>query len=86
MEDCLKQQNLWDIVEAATEPPKPEDDEIAFNDWSKNNAIALYLIWESSDAIFSFKKSTRTAQIAWNTLAEFGKSGGSYLSLSLFRL
>nr|POF11817.1 hypothetical protein CFP56_66016 [Quercus suber] len=74
MEAYLRQQNLWDIDEAATEP---EDDEIAFNDRSKKNAIALYLIWESSDAFFSFKKSTRTAQIAWNTLAEFGKSGGS---------
>ena len=86
MEAYLKQQKLWDIVEAATEPPKPEDDETAFNDWSKKNAIALYLIWESSNAIFSFKKSTRTAQIAWDTLAEFGESGGSYLSLSLFCL
>ena len=38
---------LWDIVEATTEPPEPED-EIAFNDWSKRNAMALYLIMESS--------------------------------------
>ena len=84
MEAYLKEQNLWGIVEAATEPPKPEDEETAFNDWSKKNAIALYLIWESSDAFFSFKKSTRTAQIAWDTLAEFGKSGGSYLSFNFF--
>ena len=75
MEAYLKQQRLWNIVEAATEP---EDD------WSKKNAKALYLIWESSDAFFSFKKSTRTAQIAWDTLAEFGKSGGSYLSFNFF--
>ena len=80
MEDCLRQRHLWDIVEAATEPPKPEDDEDAFHFWSMNNAIALYLIWESSDAFFSFKKSTRTAQIAWDTLEEFGNPGGSYLS------
>ncbi|XP_050281782.1 uncharacterized protein LOC126722672 isoform X1 [Quercus robur] len=73
MEAYLRQKDLWDIDEAATEP---EDAEIAFNDRSKKNAIALYLIWESSDAFFSFKKSTRTAQIAWDTLAEFGKSGG----------
>ena len=84
MSAYLNQQELWDIVEAATEPPKPEDDEIVFNDWSKRNAIALYLIWESSDAIFSFKKSTRTAKIAWDTLAEFAKSGGSYLSFNFF--
>ena len=58
MEAYLNERELWDIVEAATEPPKPEDDEIAFNDWSKRNAIALYLICESSDAFFSFKKST----------------------------
>ena len=86
MEDCLKVNDLWDIVVAATEPPKPKDDENAFHVWSKKNAIALYLIWESSDEFFSFKKSTRTARIAWDTLAEFGKSGSSYLSLSLFRL
>ena len=86
MERYLKKQELWEIVEAATEPPKPKDDENTFNAWSKKNAKALYLIWESSDAFFSFKKSTRTAQIAWNTLEEFGNPGGSYLSLSLFRL
>ena len=79
METYLKQQKLWDIVEAATEPSKPKDDENTFNAWSKKNAIALYLIWETSDAFFSFKKSTRTAKIAWDTLAEFGNSGGSYL-------
>ena len=81
MEDYLKLKRLWNIVEADTEP---KDNEIAFNDWSKKNAIALYLIWESSDAFFSFKKSIRTAQIAWDTLAEFGKSGGSYLSFNFF--
>ena len=75
MEAYLKQQRLWNIVKAATES---EDD------WSKKNAKALYLIWESSDAFFSFKKSTRTAQIAWDTLAEFGKSGGCYLSFNFF--
>ena len=84
MEAYLRQQNLWDIDEAATES---EDDEIAFNDRSKKNAIALYLIWESSDAFFSFKKSTRTAKIAWDTLAEFGNSGGSCLSFNfLYRI
>ena len=83
MEDCLRQRHLWDIVEAATEPPKPEDDENTFNAWSKKNAKALYLIWESSDAFFSFKKSTRTAQIAWDTLEEFGSPGGSYLSFNI---
>ena len=75
MEDDLKAYDLWDIVETATE--LPEDDA-----WSKKNAKALYLIWESSDAFFSFKKSTRTAQIAWDTLAEFDNPGGSYLSFN----
>nr|POE66829.1 hypothetical protein CFP56_71355 [Quercus suber] len=69
MEDNLKAYDLWDIVEAATEPPKDDA-------WSKKNAKALYLIWESSDAFFSFKQSTRTAQIAWDTLAKFGNPGG----------
>ena len=88
MEDYLKFYDLWDIVEADTEPPKPKDDENAFNAWSKKNAKALYLIWESSDAFFSFKKSIRTAQIVWDTLAEFGNPGGSYLSFNflLYRI
>ena len=84
MEAYLKAYDLWDIIEAATDPPKPENDEIAFDAWSKKNAIALYLIWESSEAFFSFKKSPRTAQIAWDTLAGYHKSGGSYLSFYLF--
>ena len=84
MEVYLKAYDLWDIVEAATEPPKPENDEIAFNAWIKKNAMALYLIRESSEAFFSFKKSTRTAKIAWDTLAEYHNSGGSCLSFNLF--
>ena len=88
MEAYLKFYVLWGVVEAATEPPNPKDDENAFNAWSKKNAKALYLIWESSYAFFSFKRSTRTAQIAWDTLAEFYNPGGSYPSFNflLYRI
>ena len=37
-------QDLWDIVEATEECPKQEDDEVAFKDWSKKNAMALHVI------------------------------------------
>ena len=84
MEDYLKFCDLWDIVEADTKPPKPKDDENASNAWSKKNAKALYLIWESSKAFHSFEKSTRTAGIAWDALARYHKSRGSYLAFNLF--
>ena len=72
MEGYLKFYDLWDIVEADTKPPKPKDDENAFNAWSKKNAKTLYLIWESSDAFFSFKKVQELPKllgIPWQNLA-----------------
>ena len=44
MKAYLMELDLWDIVEAATEPPTPKNDEIAFKGWSINNALALYFI------------------------------------------
>ena len=84
MKAYLKACDLWDIVEAATQPPKPEDDEIAFNAWSKKDAIALYLIRESSSAFYSSLFPAGTAQNAWDILAKFYSSEGSSLSFNLF--
>ncbi|XP_030965501.1 uncharacterized protein LOC115986525 [Quercus lobata] len=76
MKAYLKACDLWDIVEAATQSPKPEDDEIAFNAWSKKDAIALYLIRESSSAFYSSLFPAGTAQNAWDILAKFYNSEG----------
>ena len=84
MKAYLKACDLWDIVEAATQSPKPEDDEIAFNAWSKKDAIALYLIRESSSAFYSSLFPAGTAQNAWDILAKFYNSEGSSLSFNLF--
>ncbi|KAL4599311.1 hypothetical protein ACB092_11G118100 [Castanea dentata] len=76
MKAYLKACDLWNIVEAATQPPKPEDDEIAFNAWSKKDAIALYLIRESSSAFYSSLFPAGTAQNAWDIMAKFYNSEG----------
>lgn len=68
MRKYLMTQDLWDIVDTTTEPPKPND-KIALNTWSKKNAIALYLIWESSKA-FSSIGNCSTAKTAWDRLAK----------------
>ena len=77
MKTYLMTIDLWDIVEATTEPPAPED-EIAFNAWGKKNAKALYLLTKSSgESIYRYSKH-RTAKIFWEKLS---KERGSYLSL-----
>ncbi|XP_030967072.1 protein ACCELERATED CELL DEATH 6-like isoform X2 [Quercus lobata] len=63
--------NLWEIVEATTEPPMPEGDEIAFKAWSQKNALALFLIRESCGSnIFPRIGNISEAKKAWDTLAE----------------
>ena len=94
MKTYLMTIDLWDIVEATTEPPAPED-EIAFNAWSKKNAMALYLIEESSSKFFDAYSNTesnfafnnfdstdhRAAKIFWELLEEkLSMERGSYLS------
>jgi hypothetical protein len=82
METYLMELDLWDIVEAATEPPTPKNDEIAFKDWSRKNALALYLIREwSGSKEFPLIGKISTAKIAWDTLTEMYKPQ-SKLSLS----
>ncbi|GMY23396.1 protein ACCELERATED CELL DEATH 6-like isoform X2 [Fagus crenata] len=74
MRAYLMEHNLWDVIEAATEPPTPEYDEIACPDWSKKNALALYLIFEWSECKkFSMIENLSTAKNAWEHLAEMYK-------------
>ena len=62
-------QDLWDIVEATDECPKPEDDEAAFKAWSKKNALALHVIQISCPQRICHVISLITsAKIAWETL------------------
>ncbi|XP_059441710.1 uncharacterized protein LOC132174011 [Corylus avellana] len=67
----LMAQNLWNIIESTIEPPKQEDDEAAFKDWSNKNLMALQMIQNSCgpDTVSEIKE-INSAKIAWNTLAE----------------
>ncbi|BBG92337.1 Ankyrin repeat family protein [Prunus dulcis] len=56
----LLAKDAWDVVEAATEPPTPEDGEAEFSAWRKNNAKALLAI----------RTAITTAKAAWDVLAE----------------
>ncbi|RXH67994.1 hypothetical protein DVH24_028141 [Malus domestica] len=67
----LLAKDLWDVVEATTEPPKREDGEVKFKAWSKSNAEALHSIQVSCGAdTFSLIRGTSTAKVAWDILAE----------------
>ncbi|XP_062174035.1 uncharacterized protein LOC133879477 isoform X2 [Alnus glutinosa] len=66
----LMAQDLWDTVEATTEPPKQEDDEATFMAWSEKNSMALNVIQKSCrpDTLFEIREIS-SANVAWNTLA-----------------
>ncbi|XP_021802627.1 uncharacterized protein LOC110746698 [Prunus avium] len=67
----LLAEDLWDVVEATTEPPKPEDGEAEFKAWRKKDAKALILIQNNcGSANYSLIFGTKTAKAAWDTLAE----------------
>ena len=87
MKAYLMELDLWEIVEAATEPPTPKNDEIAFKDWSRKNALALYLICESfgSNAL-PLIGNISTAKIAWDTLAEEYKPKSKLSLLSIWKI
>lgn len=71
MKTYFKNNDLLEIVEATTEPPMPEDDEIAFKAWSQKNALALFLIRESCGSnIFPLIGNISEAKKAWDTLAD----------------
>jgi hypothetical protein len=67
----LMAQDLWNIIQSTIEPPKQENDEAAFKDWSDKNIMALQLIQNSCGLdIVSEIKEINSAKIAWNTLAD----------------
>jgi len=66
----LKAHDLWEIIEATTEPPR-EDDEAAFKAWSKKNSTALHVIKISCGTKTDFEIIQITsAKTAWDMLAE----------------
>ena len=83
-------QDLWDIVEATDECPKPEDDEAAFKAWSKKNALALHVIQISCPQRICHVISLITsAKIAWETLeliCSIPKSDYFGMSLSILHV
>ncbi|KAL6287555.1 hypothetical protein ACE6H2_011945 [Prunus campanulata] len=67
----LLAEDVWDVVEAATDPPKPEDGEAEFRAWRKNNAKALLAIRaRCGDDTYPIIKDITTAKVAWDMLAE----------------
>nr|POF14644.1 hypothetical protein CFP56_26745 [Quercus suber] len=70
VKNYLLSQDLWDIVEETTEPPKEKDDKDEFKRWRKSNATALHAIQIScGPEILSQVRKFDTAKSAWNALA-----------------
>ncbi|ONI14482.1 hypothetical protein PRUPE_4G282500 [Prunus persica] len=70
MKVYLLAEDVWDVVEATTKPPKPEDGEVEFKAWRKNNAKALLTIQTCcGDDNYHLIKGISTAKAAWDTLA-----------------
>ncbi|CAL9014052.1 unnamed protein product [Prunus brigantina] len=78
----LLAEDLWDVVEATTEPPKPEDGEADFKAWRKKDAKALILIQNyCGSANYSLIWGTETSKAAWDTLAEkLNPAQGTYFN------
>jgi hypothetical protein len=63
--------DLWEIIEATTEPPEQEDDEDDFKDWRKKNFMALHVIQISCGPEIGFEIiGITSAKTAWDTLAK----------------
>jgi len=76
----LMAHDLWDTVEATTEPPKQEDDEAALKAWSEKNSTALHVLKVScGQYALPMIMDINYAKIAWNTLAGLS----FFLSISL---
>ncbi|XP_062175092.1 uncharacterized protein LOC133880207 [Alnus glutinosa] len=76
----LMAHDLWEIIEATTEPPRQEDDEAAYKAWSKKNSTALHVIQISCrpDIVFEITQIS-SAKTAWDMLAEkYVVSTGAY--------
>jgi hypothetical protein len=79
----LMAHDLWDIIETSTEPPRKEEDEVAFKAWSKKNSMALHVIQISCGPdTFSVIIEITSAKIAWDTLSKKYNVPGLSLSLS----
>jgi hypothetical protein len=77
-------QDLWETIEATTEPPKQEDDEATFKAWSNKNSTALHVLQVSCGPdILPMIRKISSAKIAWNTLAGLSLSLSLSLSLTL---
>jgi hypothetical protein len=63
--------HLWEIIEATTQPPRQEDDEVDFKAWSKKNSMALHVIQISCE-LDSFSKiiGISSAKVAWDSLVK----------------
>ena len=69
-EELLERRQLWDIVEGTGEPPNPENDDAAFEAWSKKNDVALKVIRRECHNEFRYAiEKISSAKIAWDTLA-----------------
>ncbi|XP_040996431.1 uncharacterized protein LOC121242586 isoform X2 [Juglans microcarpa x Juglans regia] len=70
---CIKNyllaQDLWDIFETTSKPPKPEDDAMEFKAWRKKNAAALHAIQISCGMeIQSQINDISSAKTVWDML------------------
>nr|POF23462.1 hypothetical protein CFP56_07372 [Quercus suber] len=62
-------QDLWDIVKATDECPKPENDEATSKAWTRKNAMALHVIQISCEPrVYFVIRRISSAKIAWDTL------------------
>ncbi|XP_050133985.1 uncharacterized protein LOC126610054 isoform X2 [Malus sylvestris] len=67
----LLAQDLWEVVEETSEPPRREDHEVEFMVWRKNNAKVLHAIQTScGDDNYFIIQGISSAKVAWDTLAE----------------
>ncbi|KAB2610476.1 ankyrin repeat-containing protein [Pyrus ussuriensis x Pyrus communis] len=67
----LLAEDLWEVVEETSEPPRREDGEAEFMVWRKNNAKVLHAIQTCcGDDTYFIIRCISSAKVAWDTLAE----------------
>ncbi|CAN6571754.1 unnamed protein product [Malus baccata var. baccata] len=67
----LLAEDLWEVVEETSEPPRQEDGEVEFLVWRKNNAKVLHAIHTCcGDDTHFIIRGISSAKVAWDTLAE----------------
>ena len=70
MKNYLLAQDLWDIVQATTKPPKQRRDVVGFKAWTKNNAAALHAILISCELdILPEIREINSDKDVWDKLA-----------------